>query len=104
MQSIVIGSQAGLEGFKEEMEKKEGKGAVDNELGYIHAMRSVREWARALQTQVPSTVILLEPGLVRTKMAEREFSSMSGINWSNVPSPDEYVNSSIVSDLFVNKH
>ena len=36
--------QAGSPGFKEEMEKKEGPGATDNEQGYIASMRAVRDW------------------------------------------------------------
>jgi len=38
---------------------------------------------------------LLEPSLVKTEMAKREFSILSGIDWSKVPSPKEYVQSVI---------
>jgi len=87
---VVVGSQAGLPTFKEDVEKREGKGAVDDESGYIYAMRSVRDWALSLQLS-SSKVVLLEPGLVRTAMAEREFARISGIQWSEVPTPDQYV-------------
>jgi|TARA_B110000090_G_scaffold193537_1_gene227908 short-subunit dehydrogenase len=95
MKTIVVGSQAGSPTFKQDMEQREGKGAVDNELGYIRAMQSVRNWTLALQTKVPSKVVLLEPSLVKTEMAKREFSILSGIDWSKVPSPKEYVQSVI---------
>ena len=46
---IVIGSQAGQPSFKEEMEKKEGKGAVDNEAGYMFAMATLAKWTKTIQ-------------------------------------------------------
>jgi len=85
---IVIGSQAGQPSFKEEMEKKEGKGAVDNEAGYMFAMATLAKWTKT----IPNAV-LLEPGLVKTQMAEREFGHISGIPWDKVPTPDEYAES-----------
>ena len=88
---IVVGSQAGRPSFQDDMELKEGKGAVDNEAGYIYAMRSLSEWVQTVP--VTSKIVFLEPGLVRTAMAQREFASISSIPWNVIPTPDEYVDS-----------
>ena len=84
---VVIGSQAGAPGFKEAMEAKEGKGAVDNELGYIQSMVSVREWALEMQrTGQVFDVQLEEPALVDTPLVRREFSHF-GIDWTEIQKP-----------------
>jgi NAD(P)-dependent dehydrogenase (short-subunit alcohol dehydrogenase family) len=116
---IVIGSQAGAPGFKEEMvcmfalffhvlhiphcvatsqEAKEGAGAVDDELLYIECMQQVHTWAAdkdRLEVKTSSNgsikvkVSLFEPGLVDTPMVRREFAHF-GIEWSGIPKPSDF--------------
>ena len=110
-----IGSQAGTEGFKETIEEKEGVGAVDNESLYIKCMQEVHCWAGTSTAEndvhttltplplqaylceqgfAPDTfnVHLVEPGLVNTSMARREFSFLP-VNWdTDVQQPSAFAN------------
>ena len=129
---VIVGSAAGAPGFKEAVEAREGKGAVDDEKAYIACMTQVRLFAEKLRAGGPlgnkkrtnnsnssqktekkeeaaaavamsgaqqqtcnsRRVVLLEPGMVNTAMARREFSKL-GIDWHTIPTPDVYVESVI---------
>ena len=94
---ILVGSQAGQPNFVEEIEKKEGKGAADGELGYINAMSALRTWAIRMKDSLGRKGIhiqLLEPGLIDTAMARKEFSHF-GIDWSNIQKPVDFAKSAI---------
>jgi tRNA (guanine9-N1)-methyltransferase len=94
---ILVGSQAGQPNFVEEIEKREGKGAADGELGYINAMSALRTWAIRMKDSLGRKGIhiqLLEPGLIDTAMARKEFSHF-GIDWSNIQKPVDFAKSAI---------
>ena len=93
---VVVGSQAGQPGFVAEIEAREGKGAADDERGYISSMEGVREWALKQQQSLEAAqddaehtmqLVLTEPGLVDTPLARREFARF-GVDWSTVQTPD----------------
>jgi tRNA (guanine9-N1)-methyltransferase len=89
---ILIGSQAGQPNFKEDMEKKEGKGAADGEMGYIHAMANLRSWALKMKNRMAQKGVvlnLLEPGLIDTNLSRTNFSHF-GIDWKTTIKPLEY--------------
>jgi NAD(P)-dependent dehydrogenase (short-subunit alcohol dehydrogenase family) len=88
---VVVGSQAGKDGFKAEMEAKEGPGAVDNEKHYIDSMRRVRMWAETVAEREKEriTVHLVQPALVDTALVRREFRAF-GIDWTAVEKPEAY--------------
>ena len=92
---VIVGSQAGAPGFVEAIEAKEGKGAADNEAAYIKSMQDVRLVASGEHSDAPVVanirrsgvrVECIEPGLVKTPLAEREFAHF-GIDWSSA-NPD----------------
>ena len=113
---VIVGSAAGAPGFKDAVEAREGEGAVDDEKAYIACMTQVRLFAERLRSgEVPRKrqkkkkelaapvtsnagtnrrIVLLEPGLVNTEMARREFSKL-GIDWAKIPTPNAYVESVI---------
>eukprot|EP00943_MAST-04B_sp_MAST-4B-sp1_P000182 g182.t1 len=89
---ILVGSQAGQPNFKEDMEKKEGKGATDGEKGYIHAMANLRSWALKMKNRMAQKGVLLnllEPGLIDTNLSRTNFSHF-GIDWKTIIKPVEY--------------
>ena len=92
---VLVGSQAGKPGFKEEIESREGPGAVDGEQGYINAMVALRKWALGMKSVFAKkgiVVELVEPGLIDTAMARREFSHFP-IVWDDIIKPEAYARS-----------
>ena len=84
-----------LIGFKEEIESREGPGAVDGEQGYINAMVALRKWALGMKSVFAKkgiVVELVEPGLIDTAMARREFSHFP-IVWDDIIKPEAYARS-----------
>ena len=89
---VLVGSHAGSPNFKEEIEKKEGKGAADGETGYIHAMAALRSWAlrmRVVMAKKGIRLSLLEPSLLDTEQARKSFGHLD-IDWDSMLKPAVY--------------
>mmetsp|Transcript_15633 Transcript_15633/g.27264 ORF Transcript_15633/g.27264 Transcript_15633/m.27264 type:complete len:570 (-) Transcript_15633:9-1718(-) len=91
---VCIGSDAGQPDFAERVT------GTENETKYIEAMQKVRHWSMNMQEKLASLasdfeLVLLQPPLLDTEMARREFKRLDGIDWSTVPSTDNYISENL---------
>ncbi|MBI2588219.1 SDR family oxidoreductase, partial [Candidatus Berkelbacteria bacterium] len=68
---------------------------LSEQSAYVTSMRKLHQWHQRHQSEFQVAgikILLMEPGLVATEMAKREFANMP-IDWSKVPTPDEFAKS-----------
>lgn len=98
---LIVGSHAGSPGFKAEIEKREGVGAVDDETVYIASMQALRKLSiteASVLGSVGVQTVLLEPGLVDTLMARDAFTRI-GVDWEKIIPPNMFV-CNVLSTLY----
>lgn len=84
---VIVGSDAGTCDFSTRVSETEG------ESKYIASMQALRSWSLQLKSDIASTgvtVQLLEPPLLKSEMAKKEFERIK-VNWDLVETVPNYV-------------
>jgi NAD(P)-dependent dehydrogenase (short-subunit alcohol dehydrogenase family) len=89
---VCLGSAAGAPDFRDKVPD------ASNEDRYEESMKMVRQWAgraaeQAARAAPELRIVLLEPPLVDTPLARREFSRLVNVDWATLPSAEAYVDS-----------
>lgn len=66
---------------------------LSQEQAYVESMRKLHKWHQRVQKEFEGAgvkMLLLEPGLVATEMAKREFARLVDIDWNQALTPEQF--------------